>query len=92
METPYSKRDQLGFQAVDDADQRLGLLHAWYIRCIIALLYGRVQNAFKQLQHQMINQSRNDSILAWTADQQMSALLFVETNYPNAATLSLTFL
>ncbi|KAL8669990.1 MAG: hypothetical protein Q9168_005452 [Polycauliona sp. 1 TL-2023] len=39
------------------------------------LLYGEGRKAFRRLQHEIIKQSDDDSIFAWTADQQMTGIL-----------------
>ncbi|KAI4260470.1 MAG: hypothetical protein L6R42_004048 [Xanthoria sp. 1 TBL-2021] len=49
------------------------------------LLYGEGRKAFRRLQHEIIKQSSDDSIFAWTADQQVTGMLaHWPTNFANS--------
>ena len=48
----------------------LGIFHV-----NMPLLYGEGMKAFTRLQHEIIKQSNDDSIFAWTADQEFTGIL-----------------
>ncbi|KAI4274072.1 MAG: hypothetical protein L6R38_006177 [Xanthoria sp. 2 TBL-2021] len=49
------------------------------------LLYGEGRKAFRRLQHEIIKQSSDDSIFAWTADQHVTGMLaYWPTNFANS--------
>lgn len=49
------------------------------------LLYGEGRKAFRRLQHEIIKQSDDDSIFAWTADQHTTGILaYWPTNFANS--------